>query len=430
MDEAVQAKALCRLTFSQIALRINYTKSVLEKEGKMKDRESLYNFFAKINASTKEAPYSKSAIAFMETFGEEILNSEALLYEFRQLEGLCVSYDGPLTGWSKVEKLTGCVKSHLKKRSIVSTLDQRQDYYRFIFRSLMAALSSSDDRSMSKEYVGGGRGKIGLFETYCFRYTVLKELLAFVAKWDAAAADRVRAKLLSPDHAKSKMTWVVGAEKKSVQQLADILQAGEYDATMRGAAKNCASSASDELIVYGSLQDPVGKMKDQLKMDFPPSGAMESLQQLLSEDGQNDGDGPTEDMLQTEAMQLQDRVRKVAKAKVSKMFEVFAPGSSSSSALASQMAAAIACRVSLGVDETGVDGYTVQTFGGGEGDDGATVLDEPLGYSVFVFFDGRSRETGVKIRTMFPSEKTAQGHFPNSKAGQHVLSIAAVVSSA
>ena len=49
---------------------------------------------------------------------------------------------------------------------------------------------------------------------------------------------------------------------------------------------------------------------------------------------------------------------------------------------------------------------------------------------VFVFFDGRSRETGVKIRTMFPSEKTAQGHFPNSKAGQHVLSIAAVVSSA
>lgn len=56
MDEAVQAKALCRLTFSQIALRINYTKSVLEKEGKMKDRESLYNFFAKINASTKEVP--------------------------------------------------------------------------------------------------------------------------------------------------------------------------------------------------------------------------------------------------------------------------------------------------------------------------------------------------------------------------------------
>ncbi|OLQ12428.1 hypothetical protein AK812_SmicGene3620 [Symbiodinium microadriaticum] len=35
-----------------------------------------------------------------------------------------VSYDGPLTGWSKVEKLTGCVKSHLKKRAIVSTLDQ------------------------------------------------------------------------------------------------------------------------------------------------------------------------------------------------------------------------------------------------------------------------------------------------------------------
>ena len=61
----------------------------------------------------------------------------------------CVSYDGPLTGWSKVEKLTGCVKSHLKKRSIVSTLDQRQDYYRFIFRSLMTALSNTDDRSIS-----------------------------------------------------------------------------------------------------------------------------------------------------------------------------------------------------------------------------------------------------------------------------------------
>jgi len=232
MDEAVQAKSLCRLTFSQIAIRINYTKNVLEKEGKLKDKESLYNFFAKVNATTKEelsqsvncdaclkllllklyssaqAPYSKSAISFMEIFGEEILGTESLLYEFRQLEGLCLSYDGPLSGWSKVERLTGGVKSHLKKRSIVATLEQRQDYYRFIFRSLMASLSNNDDRSMSKEFVGGGKGKVGLFETYCFRYTVLKELLAMVAKWDVSAADRVRNKMLSPEVAKSKMTWV------------------------------------------------------------------------------------------------------------------------------------------------------------------------------------------------------------------------------
>ena len=108
--------------------------------------------------------------------------------------------------------------------------------------------------------------------------------------------------------------------------------------------------------MYGSLQDPVSKMKDQLKIDFPPSGAIESLRQLLSADdgSQADRDGlPTEDM-QTDAMQLQDRVRQVAKAKASKMSEIVAPGSSSSSAIATTMASAIACRVALGVDEAGV----------------------------------------------------------------------------
>ena len=45
------------------------------------------------------------------------------MYEFRALEGLCVGYDGPITGWSKVEKIVSSVKCHLKKRSIVSTLE-------------------------------------------------------------------------------------------------------------------------------------------------------------------------------------------------------------------------------------------------------------------------------------------------------------------
>ena len=34
---------------------------------------------------------------------------------------------------------------------------------------------------------------------------------------------------------------------------------------------------------------------------------------------------------------------------------------------------------------------------------------------VFVFFDGRSRETRSRIRCQFPTEKTGQGHFPNTK---------------
>ena len=57
MDEAVKSKSVCRLTFSQIAARVTYTKKVLEKEGKLKaGKEALYNWFQQVTSSGTEAP--------------------------------------------------------------------------------------------------------------------------------------------------------------------------------------------------------------------------------------------------------------------------------------------------------------------------------------------------------------------------------------
>ena len=111
----------------------------------------------------------------------------------------------------------------------------RQDYYRFLLRSLLIQLRKSSDRSVSKEAVGGGKGKVGLFEVlhfrpragfgvvwYCCskctvavgalrRYTFLKELLALAAKSDMNATERLRAKLLDPESHQtaynSSMVW-------------------------------------------------------------------------------------------------------------------------------------------------------------------------------------------------------------------------------
>lgn len=126
---------------------------------------------------------------------------------------------------------------------------------------------------------------------------------------------------------------------------------------MRGMAKNCSTASGDELISYGSLSDKTSSLKEQLKNDFPADGALASLQRLMTTDGADSKDKEnTAEEMQTDAMKLQERIRQVAKAKVAKMFEIFAPKSSeaSPSLVATLMATAVATKVQLQTDECGV----------------------------------------------------------------------------
>ena len=54
MDEAVKAKSLCKLTFSQIAQRVGYTKTVLMQEQKAHGKEDIVRWFAQIKSATEK----------------------------------------------------------------------------------------------------------------------------------------------------------------------------------------------------------------------------------------------------------------------------------------------------------------------------------------------------------------------------------------
>ena len=66
---------------------------------------------------------------------------------------------------------------------------------------------------MGKEFVAGGNGKVGLFEVFCWRFTILKEVMTY-----CESEPSVREKMLDPkDHQRTHtngMVWGPGALKK------------------------------------------------------------------------------------------------------------------------------------------------------------------------------------------------------------------------
>ena len=99
------------------------------------------------------------------------------------------------------------------------------------------------------------------------------------------------------------------------------------------------------------------KIKDQLRIDYPPAGAVASLSMMISS-GSGDGsagDGKPDEPMDA-ASELRDRIRKVATAKVAKMFQVFSPKPNelSASSIATVLSDAVAAKVDLQADECGI----------------------------------------------------------------------------
>ena len=95
-------------------------------------------------------------------------------------------------------------------------LRARRDYYRFLLRSLEVGLENeSFEKTMGKEFVAGGKGKVGLFEVLCWRFTILKEVMTY-----CESEPSVREKMLDPkDHQRTHthingMVWTGALKKK------------------------------------------------------------------------------------------------------------------------------------------------------------------------------------------------------------------------
>ena len=118
-------------------------------------------------------------------------------------------------------------------------------------------------------------------------------------------------------------------------------------------AKNIPSAATDELLAYGSLSEPIQKIRDLSKTDYPSEALAKSLESLLSEDVLTANTAEGAGVFTDAASELKDRVQKAARSKVAKMFEVFTPPDVNSQNIAMKLAGAVAAKAELGAGETG-----------------------------------------------------------------------------
>ena len=76
-----------------------------------------------------QGPYSAGALACMQTFHEEVLIQPDLKAEWQKMEAATVGFDGPVTGWVKVDSLMAKVRQHLKKRSLADNAEGFSVYH-------------------------------------------------------------------------------------------------------------------------------------------------------------------------------------------------------------------------------------------------------------------------------------------------------------
>ncbi|CAE7467623.1 unnamed protein product [Symbiodinium sp. CCMP2592] len=361
MDEALKSKASMKLTFTAAAAKVMYTKEVLLREGIVKGDQALVEWFRQVKTTdtdemggkaedkkeASEGPYSASALKCMSVFADEVLSCDSLKLEFERVEAMCLGKEGPVSGWAKVDKMMTCVRG-------------RRDYYRFIVRSIRSGiLKGHFSTVMGKDILVGGRGKVGLWETLCWRYSYMKEL---ILKCIAAPESQQQARSAVLDPEKHDETYAgscvwMAAEKKSVQMVLDLMheiQGGEFDASLRGLAKNQPGASVTDMLSYGSFADVMTKIEEQKNKDFPPTAL--NILSLFTSDG-GDGGAESSANLQpmSEAAELKEKLLSMAKAKTAKLFELLTPPAMSSpESIAKIFTQTVTAKAELKKNTTGV----------------------------------------------------------------------------
>ena len=91
------------------------------------------------------------------------------------------------------------------------------------------------------------------------------------------------------------------------------LQGGEFDASLRGLAKNQSGASVSEMLSYGSFADVIGKIEEQKSKDFPATAL--NVLSLFSEGEASGAAGPSGALQPTsEARELKDKLLNMAKA--------------------------------------------------------------------------------------------------------------------
>ena len=99
------------------------------------------------------------------------------------------------------------------------------------------------------------------------------------------------------------------------------MQGGEFDASLRGLAKNQSGASVSEMLSYGSFADVIGEQKSK---DFPATAL--NVLSLFSEGEASGAAGPSGALQPTsEARELKDKLLNMAKAKTAKLFELLTP---------------------------------------------------------------------------------------------------------
>ncbi|CAE7937865.1 unnamed protein product, partial [Symbiodinium necroappetens] len=220
----------------------------------------------------------------MSVFSDEVLSCDSLKLEFERLEAMCLGREGPVSGWAKVDKMMTCVRG-------------RRDYYRFLARSIKSGIVTGVFSTvMGKDLLVGGRGKIGIWETLCWRYSYMRELVTKCIE-KPESQQKARSLVLDPErHDETyagSCVWMA-AEKKSVQLVLDLMheiQGGEFDASLRGLAKNQSGASVSEMLSYGSFADVIAKVEEQRTKDYPPTSL--NVLSLLTEGETRSGAGPS-----------------------------------------------------------------------------------------------------------------------------------------
>ena len=223
------------------------------------------------------------------------------------------------------------------------------------------------------------------------RYTYSKDL---IVKYCGNCQQKVREAVLDPiDHDncyKQSCVWMQ-AEVKTVQLVLDLLreihatwpstkacsfewqnplngktpsapgsgvpqaQEGNYDNSLRGLAKNCPSGTVEEMLTYGSFADGVLKISERKLIDFP-THVLSATEFVLGLPGRDKGqNGAEPDAALSEADELRQKMRSIARAKCAKLFQLMTPseGARSSKDLAELLGNAVAAKSELKKLETG-----------------------------------------------------------------------------
>lgn len=132
------------------------------------------------------------------------------------------------------------------------------------------------------------------------------------------------------------------------------LQGGEFDASLRGLAKNQSGASVSEMLSYGSFADVIGKIEEQKSKDFPATAL--NVLSLFSEGEASGAAGPSGALQPTsEARELKDKLLNMAKAKTAKLFELLTPPSTSSSeSIAKIFTQTVTAKAELKKNTTGV----------------------------------------------------------------------------